>query len=255
MVACGIFAGIQSARTDATEHFDYADGALAGQNGGTGWSTAWYHDSSYNATVNVTNGQMDFVTAGTNAATSDIYRELASPFNSGTVYFSVRPQNQNGGQRYFGIKPFTSGNLLLGEGSGRTHWTIDNVKTNGVAGAVIESDVLSTVKSLLVLKVDFDAAPDGVGEMVTFWVNPDESVPVWQLDVADAVGGQSYESDEDYGSLSKLRVVTGGYSTKYTPGYTDFTMDDIQIIPEPATLGLLGLVGAGMIAVRRFFRI
>ena len=251
MVACGILAGIQSARADALESFDYANGALAGQNGGTGWADAWWHDANYNATVNTYDKKMDFYTAGTSAQTSDIYRNLADPFSSGTVYMSMRAQNQNGGLRYFGVKPFSSSGMLFGSGSTIINWSIDKVMTNGVK-TVVESSVSTLTESLLVLKVDFDASAGGVNEMVTFWVNPNESIPVWQLDVADSVGGQSYESSENYGSLTRLRVVTGGNSTSYIPGFTNFTMDDISIIPEPATFGLFALLGVGMLWTRRF---
>ncbi len=235
MVACGLFAGAQASHAiDAIDHFDYADGALAGQNGGSGWNGAWYHDTSYNATINVAGGKLDFVSAGTEAKTSDIFRDLAEPISNKVAYVSVRMKNQNGGLRYFGIKPFTT-SMLIGSGSTQTNWTIDNV-VNGT-NTILISSVPNSSESLLVLKVEFDAAPGGVNEMVTFWVNPDESVPVWQLDVADAVGGQSYETSKDYGSISRLRVVSGGYSTHYTPGYTDFTADDIQIVREPLFVG------------------
>ena len=252
MVACAIFAGVQSAQADSVENFDYTDGALAGLNGGTGWSGAWWHDTSYNAVVTAKGGLLDFDSLDESAKTSDIYRDLAAPISSGTVYLSARMQNLNGGQRYMGVKAFSASGQLFGQGSARTTWNIDKVMTNGVA-TVVESSVLTTVESLLVLKVDFDASAGGVNEMVTFWVNPNESIPVWQLDVADSVGGQSYESSENYGSMTRLRVLAGGYSTSYTPGFTDFTVDDINIIPEPATLSLIGLIGAGMFAARRFF--
>ena len=232
MVACGIFAtGLQSARADSAESFDYADGALAGLNGGTGWSGAWYNDTSYNATITAKGGLLDFDSRDELAATSDIWRDLAAPISSRTVYLSVRMQNLNGGGRYMGVKAFSASGQLFGQGSARTHWTIDKV-VNGT-NTLVESSVLTTEESLLVLKVEFDASAGGVNEMVTFWVNPNESIPVSQLDVADSVGGQSYESTEDYGSMTRLRVLSGGYSSNYTPGFTDFTVDDIQIIHEP----------------------
>jgi len=236
MVACGIFAGTQSSHAiDAIEHFDYVDGALAGQNGGTGWNGAWFHDTSYNATINVAGGKLDFASAGTDASTSDIFRYPAAPISNKTAYISVRMKNKNGGLRYFGIKPFSGKAMLIGSGSTRTNWTVDNV-VNGT-NTILVSSVPNTTESLLVFKVEFDAASNGVNEMVTFWVNPTESVPVWLLDAADAVGGQSYETTGDYGSISRLRVVAGGYSTSYTPGYTDFTVDDVQIVREPLFVG------------------
>lgn len=234
MIACGIVAGSSHA-TDAIEHFDYPDGALAGQNGGTGWNGAWYHDTSYNATINVAGGKLDFTSAGTEAITSDIFRDLATPISDKTAYISVRMKNKNGGLRYFGIKPFSGKAMLIGSGSTQTNWTVDNV-VNGT-NTILISSVPNTTESLLVFKVEFDAAPGGTNEMVTFWVNPDESVPVWQLDEADAVGGQRYETTVDYGSIAKLRVVAGGYSTSYAPGYTDFTVDDVKIIREPLVVG------------------
>ena len=240
MVACGIFAGLQSARAaaDATENFDYSDGPLLGLNGGSGWAGAWFNDSGPgNATITATEGKLQFITAGTNAVTSDIYRQLASPINSGTAYLSIRMQSLNGGLRYFGVAPFSDGNLLFGSGSTLTNWAINRVTIGTNTNTSLESSIPTTVESLLVLKVEFDAAAGGVNELVTFWVNPNESIPVWELDVADAVGGQVYETSMNWGSLSGLRVNAGGYKTSYTPGFTDFTMDDVQIIRESVMVG------------------
>ncbi len=237
MVACGIFgAGLQSVRAaNSVENFDYADGPLVGQNGGTGWNGAWFQDTSWNATITVAGGKLDFASAGTEAGTSDIYRYPAATISDKTAYVSVRMKNKNGGLRYFGIKPFSVTAMLIGSGSTQTNWTIDNV-VNGT-NTILISSVPNTTESLLVLNVQFDAAGGGTNEVVTFWVNPNESIPVWELDVADAVGGQSYETSKNYGDIARLRVVAGGYSTSYTPGFTDFTVDDIQIIREPITVG------------------
>ncbi len=264
MVACGLFAGIQSAQANTvTENFDYADGDIStSHNGGTGWAGAYRKydggDGVTESKIEIVSNQLYFNNAGTNSGTTSIYRDIASPFSSGTVYASVRLNDLNDDQRYWGLKLYTSGNtekMLIGQGSGRENWTIDGITTNGTSESVLESSVDSNASALLLVKLEIGAY-DGTNDLITFWVNPDLNSAE---NVNDSVGGSSFVGVTP-GDVGTIRIIGGGYSSTY--GVPEFDMDDIRIsdespfaIPEPATLGLLGLFGAGLIAARRMFMI
>ena len=50
-----------------------------------------------------------------------------------------------------------------------------------------------------------------------------------------------------------LSDFSGGGNMYYKTQYAGMYLDDIEVIPEPATLGLLGSVGAGLLFIRRKF--
>ena len=64
---------------------------------------------------------------------------------------------------------------------------------------------------------------------------------------------ESYDFTLAAGAESIKVVVgaTGGWGGP-TAGDSEYTFDNVQVVPEPATMGLIGLFGGGMMALRRF---
>ena len=244
MVACGICAGLPSVHANTvTENFDYTDGVIStNHNGGTGWAAAYRSydggDGVTESKIDIASGQLYYDNATTNSGTTSIYRDIATPFSSGTVYASVRMEDLNDDQRYWGIKLYSGGTekMLIGQGSGRENWTIDGVTTNSVDETVIESSVDSNASTLLLVKLELGAYL-GTHDLITFWVNPDLSSGE---DVGTSVGGTSYIGVSP-GELTTIRVIGGGYSSTY--GVPEFNIDDIRIsdvtpfaLQDPATI-------------------
>ena len=261
MVACGIFAGLQSAHANVvTENFDYVDGALVGQTGGTGWDAVGWRtydggDGVTESMITVSGGQALFTDATTNSGTTSIYRDVATPFSSGTVYVSMQVNDLNDDARYWGLKLYAGATekMLIGQGSTYENWTIDGITTNGTSESVLQSTVDSNASALLLVKLELGAYA-GTHDLITFWVNPDlGSVE----NVGTAVGGTSLIG-VTRGDLTTVRIIGGGYSE--TVGVPNFNMDDLSLsdvspfaIPEPATMGLIGLCSVGLFLYRRYF--
>ncbi len=154
-------------------------------------------------------------------------RTLATGYNSGTLYCSVLAHNLNSSLRYLGLSLYENGTekTLLGQGSGYPVWTLNKLLTNGVSSVTVYSTVSSSDMALLVLKVEFNAsAYDSTYEQLTFWVNPDLSQPE---SVTSAVGGQSYSSDRDYGTINRIRI--GGGATSGDNVASLLYMDEIRV--------------------------
>lgn len=246
--------------TNTLETFDYADGtAIANQSGGTGWSGAWGAVSG-NGTMVAENGsltwpgivsgggKMHFTGVPLTGTTTVSYRNPAVPMSNGTFYIRFLSQNLNEGRRYFGLGLFNGGTerALLGQGSGYPYWTLNHVDgvTNALYTNILVSAVDSSDVALLVLKL---VMTDGV-ERVTFWVNPDLSQPE---SAATAVGGDSFKTDADFGSITRLRIGSGGYSATAGGNPTDHYMDEISVsqVSPFAPPSLTGRASAGSIAM------
>lgn len=238
MLACVICSGVQSVRAGtAIESFDYPAGsALIGQSGGTGWNGAWTTVTGATTNSVISAGSLTYsgITSSGNKMTSvasgngdsRALRTLATGYNSGTVYFSTLAQNLNDSVRYLGLALYESASekVLLGQGSNFSNWTLSRVLIDGVTGT-LDSGIDSSDLALLVLKVDFNASSvNSTFENVTFWVNPDLSLPE---DITTAVSGQAYSTDRDYGTITRVRV--GGGATSGDNVAPMVYMDEVRV--------------------------
>lgn len=184
------------------------------------------------------------------------YRDLATPMvdaAGNTYYFSFNAENTNGGTRYFGVSLNVSGSekTLMGQASTYSTWTM-----GGAAGV---STVSSSDPALLMAKIVFGGA--GVGEEVTFWVNPDLTKP--ENDSANnAAKVVTFTLADVAGNINRLRI--GGGNSNTTDNFAAHWLDNLLIqqaedpsvdtpfngIPEPTGLALLG-AGAAFGLVRR----
>lgn len=220
------------------EGFDYSPGSeVAGQAGGIGWAAAWTAKNGNGTLINdagsltypgivSTGGKMSFTGVGGGTGTStNTFRILAAPLTEGTThYIHILAQNLNEGRRFFGVAFFdgSTERILLGQASTSPNWTINHVDGFPATNNTLDSTVDSSAPALLVLKLELLS---GV-ERVTFWVNPDLSVPE---NVATAVGGTAYMTDNDFGQVTRIRIGGGGYSATLGGDPTDHYLDEISI--------------------------
>jgi hypothetical protein len=240
--------GVASAFT-AVEHFDYAAGTdIQGQSGGTGWTGVWTTDTdgTYVATSPgltypgiSSSGNMALITPAANvAATSTIYRDIAQSFSNGVFYvgFMAMRTVTNDISRYFGLALFDGGTerILIGQGSGYGDWTINQIFGVGT----LHSGVSAQSNAYLLAKFELSAIG---AETVTFWVNPDFS----QTEALNTpVGGTSYTTTNDLGTITRIRIGGGGPSGGQVA--SPHWLDEITIstlspfaIPEPSVIALL----------------
>ena len=171
-------------------------------------------------------GKRRFTGVPLTGSTTVLYRDLAYPLTNGTAYVSCLAQNLNHGRRYFGVSLFSGGTekTLLGEASGYTNWTVNRVL--GITNNTAVSPVDTSALALLVLKLEFDTGNANGYERVTFWVNPDLSLPE---SLTTAVNGTNYITDRDFGNITRVRLGGGGYSATAGGDPTDHNLDEVVI--------------------------
>ena len=74
---------------------------------------------------------------------------------------------------------------------------------------------------------------------------------VFTASAAGATESWDYTIHGDAVGVKVVFGVTGGWGGA-TAGDSSYSFDNIQVVPEPATMGLIGLFGGGMMALRRF---
>ncbi len=252
--------GSSSAAIIASDDFNYTDGALAGQNGGTGWASAWENRIG-NGAGNTDQG--DAVTSGVatvfgdNSAVFDdqgtTYRNLTSTVAaSGSVWVSVDMAFTEGLstssfvslQFRTGDAPATGDPTDNANGAWRVgnEWTSLNwsVSTNTL-NSTTTTPTSSTALDNLLVHIDYTAGTSSL------WVNSVDGVPLGAADAQIAGTPSSFDT-------VLLRAGGGGTT------FREMTLDnltlatlesDVRTIPEPATTGLLGLSGLALLLRRR----
>jgi len=226
----------------AVEHFDYPAGTIiTNQAGGSGFTGVWSKDDD--GSFVVTNLSLTYPgvdTAGNSAvltpvvpsatASWTIFRSLQQGLSNGVYYIGCLSQKLGADERsrYFGVSLFTNGveMALIGQGSTYANWTVNRVVVpvdGGGTTNTLESNVSSTTRSYLLIKLEINPDPDAT-ETVTFWVNPDFSLIEAQN---TPVGGTSFPTDRDFGIINRIRIGGGGYSDPFQP--SPHLLDEILI--------------------------
>lgn len=235
--ALGFFAlgaAAASAAVIATEDFTYADGPLAGQNGGVGFAGAWTGSS------NVASNQADV--SGSNS-----FRDLAATLGShgsevwGSVDILHPAADTFGGLSLFAPTAGGPGNrterLLIGDGFNQDVWGISAPGHSIFNSASALDDTIKTG----VFQIVFNPAGD---DTVNLWVGADATSPVDVSGVPDASGNFELED------TNAIRLSHGAGGSTIDNLILGMSAADVgAIVPEPSTCVLLGL--ASLVAITR----
>jgi hypothetical protein len=238
LAAAALLAGAPTA-ADAnllvSESFSYADGALAGRNGGTGFNGAW------SGTGSVAGGE------ATLASGNNSQRSLASaitPAAGQSLYFSTRVGADPSAAAFdFGGVNFRSGGqdrLFVGMPFQRNAYGFGvngfSTQTSGVAA--------SLTPSLLVARILFNSASNLT---VDFFVDP-----VGALGTAQA----TYTGPMQLGRWDTLQIVNNNSPSRIDDIRVGTTLADVytpavQGVPEPSAQALAGLALAALAGLSR----
>jgi hypothetical protein len=253
----------------AYEGFDYAEGSLAGQNGGSGWGGAWSAGSvvpgslSYGSLATTGNSGLISGSGGSVSA----YRNFAAEYGAGTYYISFVGQrlsthgtlddNTVRASSFQIHKGFgTSGDERLSAGKATT--AAPNQKYNWAlfsdgSGTLLEESAepitnLAFVLMEFVITDDIDGQGPGVStDEARMWINPSLNGPLGAPDVELT---QAEGNNHDY-LFGRVRIFSGNTSAQGL--YADFAIDEIRLgttladvgvnaVPEP-TAAILAMVG------------
>lgn len=218
----------------ASDDFGYADGPLAGSNGGTGWAGAWTDFNGTPATVTGGAAQVSFTAAGGFAASQADRFIGAGALTSAWIRFTAQKTASLGiSDSFGGIGLFEGGSEkgLIGNywpGVAVDAW---GAGSNGSQGEV--AGELVTTLSDVVVYVD--------GAETKLWVNNNPA----SLGAPDATGGGVGQFDR---LILRAGTSTDGLETwQFDNLVIGETAADVGVaIPEPAgaVLVLLALLGS-----------
>ncbi len=233
----------------ASESFDYALGGIAGLNGGTGFSGAYTGAGSVTAPgqtyPGLTTAGNTFTTAGNN---NGAFRTLAATIgtDSGTIYVRFLGSNTAGGApEYAGLSFFSGGNeeLFFGKPFNATNYGFE---VSGVSGQVTApSATISAATTLLVYRLSFTPA----GDTIDLFVNPGSTLPLTpDASFTTPVDDSAFPSDF---TGIRLQSGTNAPTFDYDEIMIATTEAEVLVIPEPSSIGLLGVAAAGLVIRRR----
>jgi len=258
LLACVLIASPARAALLLYDGFDYDTGSVVGDNGGSGFNSAWQRSSSVDVTnVNATgltyedNLGQDLVVEGgslslaANHTVSGAFRTfsaIAAPVDSLTTYWLSFIGNTVGttgsGVTTNAALTLRSGAndiLAIGAYGGSNNWRLEI--NNGLQST---SSILSTTQAFVVMRIDVDTRVGGQ-DTVAFWVNPD-------LGSTPSLGTAAYSATAafwDTFSLDLLRVGTESTTVDKGMIIDEFrfgtTYADVgPAVPEPGNMAVLG---------------
>ena len=256
--------GSASAAIIASDDFSYADGALSGQNGGTGWATAWADRSTLTGNAVVDAG--DAVTSGVATVFGDnsgvfddqgtTFRTLSSSIGgSGDIWLSIDMSFTSGAatdsfvsfQFRNGAPPATGdptdgaqGAWRIGDEWTGTNWAVSSNSTGASTTGTASTGALDT----LLVHIDYTAGTSSL------WINAADGTTLGAPDASIATTP---------GTIDTVLLRAGGGGGTYR----ELSMDNLVIgtlesdvrivapVPEPFSAALLGLGGLALILRRR----
>lgn len=261
LIAYGFLTLASQAALIATEGFDYADGSVVGQTGGTGWNyertdepgapaqspsnwnSAFGAHQIVSSTLVTNNGGVLREFGGATEGTGGTSNEREGAFRaSGVMFFSTSitvaemlPEGQN---QWAGVSSFDFGSERIFFGMpGQTGAT----RYFGIAAPGFGADTMGTIPVVagttytIVGMLDFD------NDQLGLWVNPDGTDTATSFDVSKAYNGTNWSS--------ALRFASGT-SVAWDNVRVGTTFGDV--VPEPsAPLMALGAAGVFFLIRRR----
>jgi hypothetical protein len=250
----------------ATGGSDYVAGALDGQGPAvSGMTGNWLNGSSHQVSdtgltydgagyVNGGGGSVTAMAAGRSGREGRLLSTAYNAASTGTVYLSFLMQVSNNNLNEYkafelhdgGFNDAANRKFALGVQEGDFGSSTANafgfkLLNNAGQEYQLASDGLNTDVNLFVVKFDFSA--DAASDSVTVWQN---------ATVEDATGVTVSGLD-----MSFDRISFADYNNSDSAAWDELRMgdsfSDVIAIPEPATLGLISVFGAGLVAVRRIF--
>ncbi len=237
--------------TIAYDSFSYGTGSLAGQNGGTGWSSAWTNDYHSGVSFSTSATGMSYTGLSTSGGSviwasggngiSEDSRRLPSLVSSGVVYVQFLSQfGSTSGGGTPNLRLLDAGNLTGGfGGNGGPHGGVmsilDNTLTPAYDGSSSSSASLSAL-NLMVARIDYGA------DDTEMWMNPNLSTFDYQNPPAP---------DAEYVGLAPM------FDSVAIVSRSPAEFDELLImeVPEPpaALLSITGLAfgGCGWLLRRR----
>lgn len=221
----------------AQDNFNYGNGSLSGQNGGTGWNSSWVNDYTSGDTLNTSSTGLTYtgLTAGGSAVwngasgngISEDSRYL--PFqDSGQVYIQFLCQfgsSSGGGTPNLRFTDSLT-NLCFGLGGNGgvygSHISIlDSTLTAASNGSSTATNSLLSNVNLVLARVDYS------DDTISLWVDP--NLASFNYITPSTPDASLFDTNLDFNNIT---IVTR------SPG----TISDLQIftVPEPTTLSLFG---------------
>lgn len=223
----------------ASDNFNsYANGAIAGATGGTGWAGAWTGSSA----ASVNSGALQISGNSDNLAT----RLLSAPVTGNVIVrfdFTLSAgslQDNDFLALWFGNS--TGPNIGLKANCGASCSNDLFVRTNGAdAGGNLQNVALGTTYSLMGYLQK--TASSSVYNRFDFWVNPSAE------EIATLTGSDAFDTgNASIGSFNRI-----GFRGANLDSGDVIRIDNLRIseVPEPGILALLGLSLAGLALVSR----
>lgn len=246
--------GVSNAAILLTENFNYSDGAINTVSGGL-----WVSHGGGTTPLNVVSGKALINQGDTTGGRDDYNRALSSTFdpssdNTSVIYsgfianWSVLPSLGTQDGSYFAHFKSSAASefygrinaTLAGAASGFFRVGITTETTSAANTQEVPLDLSLNTDYLIVTKLDLST------DRVTLWINPtsEASSNVVSIDAPTYAAG----SINAY-ALRQGTSGTGGYPGVLTVDGLKVATTFAEVVPEPASLGLLA--GAGVLALRR----
>jgi hypothetical protein len=222
------------------ESFGYADGALAGQNGGTGFSAAWT-GGSYN------------ITSGVAIGSGNAFRSLSSTdfFATYTDMWIGFDYGRNPGN-YTGFSLFNSSNaeqFFIGSSSGDFGGDVWGMVKYSPSPKSSQGSTVSSYLSAGGMKrgvIHLTRADLTSSWTATLWVG---NVNGTTVDIGGTPAATL--SGFDLTNISQIRIGSGSAGAQFDAIQFATTALEVGAVPEPSTLAFLAVALGGAFMIRR----
>ena len=252
MMLCAVCAIVSIAQAGVMESFIYDAGSLDGADGGTGWTSAWRNNYSRNgrnyvvADSGLTHASLTGEAGNAAYSPGDgtrYQRDLDQAYSSGTVYLSFLMQIVEDEDSYGAVelqmggdadsyRVFQLGMLRKDDGNDAADHVFAASSRASVGGARLDTEIMANYDAnvhLYVVRFDLDA------DVAAVYFDPTDTTDL-------TTGGSAVDL---FSGFSFDRVGIANFV-----GTAGTTIDEIRLdatapvlVPEPATMVLLGLGG------------